>query len=231
MHMKSCGNVYQCKCGMKLCSLGALRRHCKYFDHEPKSEKPENAEEEDAAADPSAAVSAPAWPMAPHALLPTSDASSLLVNPTDAVGPRQPAVGVASSTSSASASGAFLSNSIQGELAIHRVPGASLTAGAIVAGEGDVVQTTTAAVAITHGVPAAALNESGLHHARLPVGTAAEAVGGRPPWSADVKASWGGADGKVWSPEVSLPSIAHALRRAQADSATDSLETPPQPPD
>ena len=33
MHMKSCGNVYVCKCGIRLCSLGALKRHCKYFEH------------------------------------------------------------------------------------------------------------------------------------------------------------------------------------------------------
>jgi hypothetical protein len=41
MHMKSCGNVYLCKCGIRLCSLGALKRHCKYFEHEPKSYEPE----------------------------------------------------------------------------------------------------------------------------------------------------------------------------------------------
>ncbi len=29
MHMKSCGNVYVCQCGIRLCSLGALKRHCK----------------------------------------------------------------------------------------------------------------------------------------------------------------------------------------------------------
>lgn len=40
MHMKSCGNVYVCKCGIRLCSLGALKRHCKYFNHEPESLEP-----------------------------------------------------------------------------------------------------------------------------------------------------------------------------------------------
>ena len=40
MHMKSCGNVYVCTCGIRLCSLGALKRHCKYFSHEPESYEP-----------------------------------------------------------------------------------------------------------------------------------------------------------------------------------------------
>jgi len=40
MHMKACGNVYVCKCGIRLCSLGALKRHCKQFDHEPQSLEP-----------------------------------------------------------------------------------------------------------------------------------------------------------------------------------------------
>jgi hypothetical protein len=40
MHMKSCGNVYVCKCGIRLCSLGALKRHCKYFSHDPESLEP-----------------------------------------------------------------------------------------------------------------------------------------------------------------------------------------------
>jgi len=40
MHMKSCGNVYVCKCGIRLCSLGALKRHCKYFSHDPESLDP-----------------------------------------------------------------------------------------------------------------------------------------------------------------------------------------------
>ena len=40
MHMKSCGNVYVCKCGVRLCSLGALKRHCKYFNHEPEAFEP-----------------------------------------------------------------------------------------------------------------------------------------------------------------------------------------------
>ena len=40
MHMKSCGNVYVCNCGIRLCSLGALKRHCKYFKHEPESLEP-----------------------------------------------------------------------------------------------------------------------------------------------------------------------------------------------
>jgi len=35
MHMKSCGHVYSCECGIRLCSLGALKRHCKHFGHEP----------------------------------------------------------------------------------------------------------------------------------------------------------------------------------------------------
>mmetsp|Transcript_10384 Transcript_10384/g.32868 ORF Transcript_10384/g.32868 Transcript_10384/m.32868 type:complete len:158 (-) Transcript_10384:59-532(-) len=38
--MKSCGNIYLCKCGIRLCSLGALKRHCKYFSHEPESLEP-----------------------------------------------------------------------------------------------------------------------------------------------------------------------------------------------
>lgn len=37
---QSCGNVYVCKCGIRLCSLGALKRHCKYFNHEPESLEP-----------------------------------------------------------------------------------------------------------------------------------------------------------------------------------------------
>lgn len=41
MHMKSCGNVYICKCGIRLCSLGALKRHCKYFSHEALSYDPQ----------------------------------------------------------------------------------------------------------------------------------------------------------------------------------------------
>jgi len=41
MHMKSCGNVYVCNCGIRLCSLGALKRHCKYFGHEPESLEPQ----------------------------------------------------------------------------------------------------------------------------------------------------------------------------------------------
>ena len=40
MHMKACGNVYVCKCGIRLCSLGALKRHCKQFSHEPMSLEP-----------------------------------------------------------------------------------------------------------------------------------------------------------------------------------------------
>ena len=40
MHMKACGNVYQCRCGIRLCSLGALKRHCKQFGHEPTSLEP-----------------------------------------------------------------------------------------------------------------------------------------------------------------------------------------------
>ena len=50
MHMKSCGNVYVCNCGIRLCSLGALKRHCKYFSHEPESldPKPEDPQATDA---------------------------------------------------------------------------------------------------------------------------------------------------------------------------------------
>lgn len=40
MHMKACGNVFVCKCGIRLCSLGALKRHCKQFNHEPESFEP-----------------------------------------------------------------------------------------------------------------------------------------------------------------------------------------------
>ena len=40
MHMKACGNVYVCRCGIRLCSLGALKRHCKQFSHEPLSLEP-----------------------------------------------------------------------------------------------------------------------------------------------------------------------------------------------
>jgi len=45
MHMKACGNVFVCTCGIRLCSLGALKRHCKQFAHEPESlePKPESA--------------------------------------------------------------------------------------------------------------------------------------------------------------------------------------------
>ena len=42
MHMKACGNVYVCRCGIRLCSLGALKRHCKRhckFGHEPQLDK------------------------------------------------------------------------------------------------------------------------------------------------------------------------------------------------
>jgi len=35
MHMKACGQVFTCSCGIRLCSLGALKRHAKYFKHEP----------------------------------------------------------------------------------------------------------------------------------------------------------------------------------------------------
>lgn len=37
MHMKACGQVFSCSCGIRLCSLGALKRHAKYFKHEPTS--------------------------------------------------------------------------------------------------------------------------------------------------------------------------------------------------
>ena len=40
MHMKACGNVFICRCGIRLCSLGALKRHCKQFGHEPESLDP-----------------------------------------------------------------------------------------------------------------------------------------------------------------------------------------------
>jgi len=40
MHMKACGNVFVCKCSIRLCSLGALKRHCKQFQHEPVSLEP-----------------------------------------------------------------------------------------------------------------------------------------------------------------------------------------------
>ena len=30
-----------CNCGIRLCSLGALKRHCKYFGHEPESLEPQ----------------------------------------------------------------------------------------------------------------------------------------------------------------------------------------------
>ena len=38
---QSCGNVYVCNCGIRLCSLGALKRHCKYFGHAPESLEPQ----------------------------------------------------------------------------------------------------------------------------------------------------------------------------------------------
>ena len=41
MHMKACGNVFTCRCGIRLCSLGALKRHCKQFGHEPESLEPQ----------------------------------------------------------------------------------------------------------------------------------------------------------------------------------------------
>jgi hypothetical protein len=37
MHMKACGQVFSCSCGIRLCSLGALKRHAKYFEHTPSS--------------------------------------------------------------------------------------------------------------------------------------------------------------------------------------------------
>ena len=33
--------MYVCNCGIRLCSLGALKRHCKYFSHEPESLDPQ----------------------------------------------------------------------------------------------------------------------------------------------------------------------------------------------
>ena len=41
MHIKSCGHVYGCQCGIRLCSLGALKRHCKHFAHQPMSFEPQ----------------------------------------------------------------------------------------------------------------------------------------------------------------------------------------------
>eukprot|EP00967_Tisochrysis_lutea_P134141 scaffold236481_cov26-Tisochrysis_lutea.AAC.1 len=41
MHAKSCGNVYTCgSCNVRLCSLGALKRHCKHFGHTALSLEP-----------------------------------------------------------------------------------------------------------------------------------------------------------------------------------------------
>ena len=66
MHMKACGNVFVCTCGIRLCSLGALKRHCKQFSHEPESlePKPEHAL---GLPDPSAAA---AWAVAADAMAP-----------------------------------------------------------------------------------------------------------------------------------------------------------------
>ena len=58
MHMKACGNVYICKCGIRLCSLGALKRHCKQFSHEPESLEPKPEAAFTLVPDPSAAA---AW--------------------------------------------------------------------------------------------------------------------------------------------------------------------------
>ena len=57
MHMKACGNVFICRCGIRLCSLGALKRHCKQFGHEPESFDPKPEAECLGIANPSA----PAW--------------------------------------------------------------------------------------------------------------------------------------------------------------------------
>ena len=57
MHMKACGNVFVCRCGIRLCSLGALKRHCKQFGHEPESLEPKPESAISFAADPTA----PAW--------------------------------------------------------------------------------------------------------------------------------------------------------------------------
>ena len=54
MHMKACGNVYVCKCGIRLCSLGALKRHCKQFNHEAESLEPKPEAAFTLMADPSA---------------------------------------------------------------------------------------------------------------------------------------------------------------------------------
>ena len=64
MHMKACGNVFICKCGIRLCSLGALKRHCKQFGHEPESLEPKPESALAILSDPSA----PAWAVASDAL-------------------------------------------------------------------------------------------------------------------------------------------------------------------
>jgi len=64
MHMKACGNVFCCRCGIRLCSLGALKRHCKQFGHEPESLDPKPEATITILADPSAT----AWAAASEAL-------------------------------------------------------------------------------------------------------------------------------------------------------------------
>ena len=64
MHMKACGNVFICRCGIRLCSLGALKRHCKQFQHEPESLEPKPESALAILSDPSA----PAWAAASDAL-------------------------------------------------------------------------------------------------------------------------------------------------------------------
>merc|ERR1711965_275088 len=60
MHMKACGNVFVCKCSIRLCSLGALKRHCKQFGHEPESLEPKP--EAPMSCLPTPAAAATAWP-------------------------------------------------------------------------------------------------------------------------------------------------------------------------
>ena len=64
MHMKACGNVFICRCGIRLCSLGALKRHCKQFGHEPESLEPKPESALAMLSDPTA----PAWAAASEAL-------------------------------------------------------------------------------------------------------------------------------------------------------------------
>ena len=65
MHMKACGNVFICRCGIRLCSLGALKRHCKQFGHEAESYDPKPESALAILSDPSAA---PTWAAASETL-------------------------------------------------------------------------------------------------------------------------------------------------------------------